>query len=221
MRHNFGAALLQSYRQDANDEGIVIPKKLRFLDASGSSLEGGTMGMILRTGGRLWMPALSQYVDLQDQTYLRIGASTSLHDPAGSACYSLIIGSEATTFRFEKPVEAKVYVGIENSYTRLTDGYLLLNNTTGLRGGSDGITHLGNAYMTGNVSSELFSSGFAGSGWAIQRNKNTGNTTATFDDLTVRKRMRVYELEIERSAATNGALWITDSFCGDTVTRIY
>jgi len=74
--------------------------------------------------------------------------------------------------------------------------------------------------MLGDLSSELFSSGFAGSGWAIQKNKTTGNTTATFDELTVRKRMRVYELEVQRTSATNGALWISDSFSGYSVEKI-
>mgnify|MGYP003623876032 FL=1 len=74
--------------------------------------------------------------------------------------------------------------------------------------------------MLVDVSSEFFSSGFAGSGWAIHRNKTTGNTTVTIDELTVRKRMRVYELEVQKTSATNGALWISDSFSGDVVEKV-
>ena len=60
----------------------------------------------------------------------------------------------------------------------------------------------------------------AGTGWAILRSRTTGSISATFDELTVRKRMRLYELEVQRSSATNGALWVTDTCSGDSVEKL-
>ena len=62
--------------------------------------------------------------------------------------------------------------------------------------------------------------GFAGSGWAIQANHTTGNTTATFDEVVARKKFRAYEFEVKKLSATNGSLWISDSCSGDSVEKI-
>ena len=48
----------------------------------------------------------------------------------------------------------------------------------------------------------------------------TGNATATFDELVIRKKMRVYELEVQKDSSTNGSLWISDSCSGDIVEKI-
>jgi hypothetical protein len=117
-------------------------------------------------------------------------------------------------------LESKGHIGIDNSLTRLTDSALYFRENQYLLSGADGIKHYGNAYFLENVASELFSSGFAGSGWAIQKNQTTGNVSATFDELTVRKKMRIYELEVQKLSATNGALWISDSCSGDTVEKL-
>ena len=84
----------------------------------------------------------------------------------------------------------------------------------------DGVKHYGNAYMVNDIGSVTFSSGFAGSGWKIYKNKLTGNICATFDELTIRKKMRVYELEVQKISATNGSLWVSDSCSGDLVEEI-
>ncbi|MFR9543739.1 MAG: hypothetical protein SNH27_17055, partial [Rikenellaceae bacterium] len=65
-----------------------------------------------------------------------------------------------------------------------------------------------------------FASGFAGYGWCILNNLTTSNTSATFDELTIRKKMRIYELEVQKISATNGSLWISDSCSGDVVKRL-
>lgn len=57
-----------------------------------------------------------------------------------------------------------------------------------------------------SISSTSYASGFAGSGWKIDAFGN-----ATFDNLTVRKSLNVFELVINKISATNGALAITDS----------
>ncbi|PPK98223.1 hypothetical protein CLV26_1221, partial [Parapedobacter indicus] len=66
--------------------------------------------------------------------------------------------------------------------------------------------------------SPLFVSGFSGSGWNIV-NEND-NVSATFDKLTVRKEMNVYELIINQIRATNGSVWISDAIKINGVTQI-
>lgn len=78
----------------------------------------------------------------------------------------------------------------------------------------------GNAYFNNNVQSSRFASGFAGYGWGIIKSEFVGGYHATFDELTVRKRMRIYELEVQKIRATNGSLWISDSCSGDLVEEI-
>ena len=56
----------------------------------------------------------------------------------------------------------------------------------------------------------------AGSGWGITHNKTTGNVTATYDEVTIRKKMRAYELEVQKNSVTNGSLWVSDSCQVDT-----
>ena len=85
---------------------------------------------------------------------------------------------------------------------------------------SDGVKYYGNAYIVNNIGSVEFSSGFAGSGWQIYQNLLTGNISATFDELTVRKKMRIYELEVQKQSVTNGSLWVSDACSGDLVEEV-
>lgn len=54
-----------------------------------------------------------------------------------------------------------------------------------------------------------FVSGFAGSGWKIDKDPCSG-ITATFDNINIRNTMRVYELLVEQIRANNGSLWISN-----------
>ncbi len=74
--------------------------------------------------------------------------------------------------------------------------------------------------FNGTISSSYFQSGFFGSGWRI-----TSAGEATFDSLTVRGTLRVYELLLEQLRATNGNVVVSDaarlkvqSVSGSTVT---
>lgn len=74
--------------------------------------------------------------------------------------------------------------------------------------------------FNGTISSSSFQSGFFGSGWRI-----TSGGEATFDSLTVRGTLRVYELLLEQLRATNGNVVVSDaarlkvqSVSGSTVT---
>lgn len=70
---------------------------------------------------------------------------------------------------------------------------------------------------TGNIGSTLgyngtFTSGFAGAGWQVDYGvTEAAKTSATFDNLTIRGRMRVYELLIQQIRATNGSVLVSSS----------
>jgi len=65
-----------------------------------------------------------------------------------------------------------------------------------------------------------FVSGFLGDGWQIDQNISAPGTNAEFDNLTIRGRMRVYELLIQRIRATNGSIFVTSVGKAKTVTLV-
>lgn len=68
------------------------------------------------------------------------------------------------------------------------------------------------------VRSSTFTSGFAGNGWQIDDGVITaGRISAEFDDLTIRGRLRVYELLIQQIRATNGSVFVTSTGKAKTV----
>ncbi len=117
-------------------------------------------------------------------------------------------------------MEAAGHVGICASSTRLADKILYLTESLRLQAVSGGIRHYGDSCFLGSVSSEFFSSGFAGSGWGIRKNRTTGNVIATFDEVVARRKLRAYEFEVKKVSATNGSFWISDSCSGDSVEKI-
>jgi hypothetical protein len=63
--------------------------------------------------------------------------------------------------------------------------------------------------QTDNIdSSTAFFSGFAGSGMQMARNSSSG-FDATFDNLTVRQQMKVYELQIQKISSVNGGIIVS------------
>lgn len=206
VAHNYGADLLSTYRVNDSDEGIVLHKKLRFGFADGVSLSGNRTQLIFSKQANLAM--------------LGFRASTSLCQLPESGSISLYIDTNCDFITFDKPIESKRHIGIDGSFTRLTDKHLYFSSEHYLMSAADGVKHFGNAYFIDSLGSERFSSGFAGYGWAILKNLTTGNITATFDELTIRKKMRIYELEVQKNTATNGSLWVSDSCSGDSVVKL-
>ncbi|GAB6119682.1 hypothetical protein [Dysgonomonas termitidis] len=220
VRHNYGDILFSSYRVDKDDEGMIIHKNLRFTDSRGAFFTGDPDGIAFSS-------ALVRYVGEDNQRQVFTHKTIFLHNPSVSRyapmdrlSNSFFIRTDADFFFVNKPLEAQGHIGINNSFTRLTDGGLFFSNEKYLLSATDGIKHYGNAYFMDNLSSGFFSSGFAGSGWAVIRNKTSGNIAATFDELTIRKKMRIYELEVQKISATNGALWVSDNCSGDTVEKL-
>lgn len=212
VRHNYGAELLASYRVDDADEGLVVYKRLRFGADTGCYLHGTFEGICFTSNEGIHRTVHT--------TQFLHRPSTSVHASQNRLSESFALTTDADFLTVDAPLEARGHVGIDASRTRLTDGRLDLAKGRYLLSVSDGIKHFGRSYFTDDAGSEFFSSGFAGSGWSVSKNKTSGSITATFDEVVVRRRMRVYEMEVQRSRATNGALWISDSCSGDSVERL-
>lgn len=217
VRHNYGDDLLTSYHKDKQDEGIVIHKRLRWGNSSGAYLYGKDDALhfasrVYRTDSENGQTASYPY-----ETAFSFVPSTSLYKRQNRHSDTFFLATDADFFGLGKPLEASGHIGIDGSFTRLADKTLFFSAESYLLSVSSGIRHYGDAYFMDGISSEFFSSGFAGSGWAILKNKATDSIQATFDEVVVRRKMRVYELEVQKNSATNGSLWVTDSCSGDTV----
>lgn len=220
VRHNYGDTLLSSYRADKDNEGMIIHKNLRFTDSKGAFFVGDTDGIAFSSTLVRYFGEDNQRQSFNHKTLFLHNPSVSRYAPLNRLSNSFSIRTDADFFSINKPVEAQGHIGINNSFTRLADGSLFFTDENYLLSATGGIKHYGNAYFLNNLSSEKFSSGFAGSGWAIMYNKTTGNIAATFDELTIRKKMRIYELEVQKITATNGSLWVSDNCSGDTVIKL-
>lgn len=221
---NSGPTVLQTYFKSTDDCGVVFQRKIRLGDATG--------------------PALSTNQDLKDTLYLTLpyinvdGEAATTNQIDATAKYiqttslfrdlslpwsaTLELSTDAEFFRFAKPIEAHSFSIISETYkTRLIENALMFGDGIFLEGVTDGILYNGNSYFTGNLSSVRFASGFAGYGWAIKEGELYGGVAATFDELTIRKKMRVYELEVQKINVTNGSIWVSDSCSGDIVEEIF
>lgn len=220
VRHNYGDTLLSSYRVDSSDEGMIIHQKLRFGNQYGGSFSGAEDGIVFSSRVEHITPDPPAREFVTYHTRFGYRTSNSVYQPLNRFSDTLFISTDADFVCYDKPIEAKGHVGIDGSFTRMADGKLFFTNEIYLSSFTGGIKHYGNAYFLGNISSEYFSSGMAGRGWGILYNQTTGNVTATFDEVIIRKKMRAYELEVQKSVATNGSLWISDACQGDTVLKL-
>lgn len=218
VRHNRGADLLSSYRTDTDDEGIILHKRLRFSTAEGTYLTGNRSGIYFysdviqdKEGERVIQPCCSQ---------IEHRISGSLYKPQNRDSYTLYICTDTDLVTLNNSLEVKGCIGIDGSYTRLAADSLFFSETSRLQSVAGGIKHYGNSVFRDNLSSELFSSGFAGSGWAIMLNRTTGGVTATFDEIVARRKFRAYEFEVLKISATNGSLWVSNSCSGDSVEKL-
>ena len=217
IRHNYGDDLLTSYHKDKQDEGIVIHKRLRWGNSSGAYLYGKDDALHFASRVYRTDSANGQTASYPYETAFSFVPSTSLYKRQDRHSDTFFLATDADFFGLGKPLEASGHIGIDGSFTRLADKTLFFSAGSYLLSVANGIRHYGDAYFMDGISSEFFSSGFAGSGWAILKNKATGSIQATFDEVVVRRKMRVYELEVQKNSATNGSLWVTDSCSGDTV----
>lgn len=220
--HLLGNVLFETYKHDEEDSGVVANRWLKFHDTFGPGFYSDGNSLQFKAPFRYNTESDGEPMQITEYRLatFQFVESSSLYAVLNKKNSSLRITTEADFYEFDKPVEVKNSIGILNSKTRLLDNQLFFGDSVYWLAIEDGVKHYGNAYMTGSIGSVEFSSGFAGSGWKIFQNQLTGNIGATFDELTVRKKMRIYELEVQKQSVTNGSLWVSDACSGDLVEEI-
>lgn len=220
---NAGATVLQTYFKTSDDCGVIFHRNIRIGGEDGPIVKAGTSGnvelvlVMSYTHNTTQLPVTEQipfYINYQDTTSL-------FKDQSREWSASLNFNTEAEFFTFVKPVESVSFSIMGEKYkTRLLENTLFFNDGIFLEGMADGVRMAGNAYFDANLSSMRFASGFAGYGWAIMQSELVGGYTATFDELTIRKKARFYEFEVQKQSVTNGSLWVSDACSGDLVEEL-
>jgi hypothetical protein len=203
---NSGPTVMQTYYTDRDNCGVVFGERIALNNENGAyifSEDGDTVAF--------------------EMSYLKPNGTTARYtldmkwaenmSPFKSTSKPVLeIGCDGEMVSFTTPIEAsRISIGGTNYKTALTERALFFDDGVFIEGVEDGVYIEGNTYIGNNIGSQRFASGFAGYGWGVR------NNAATFDELTIRKKMRVYELEVQKQSITNGALWVSDSCCGDTV----
>jgi hypothetical protein len=218
---NASPSVLQTYYESVDDCGVVFARRVRLGSSSGPALYAPDIEQMAVEVSYLHVDNNVQHTDYIRSSMRYRQTSSLFKDLSLPWSASLHFDTDAEFFTFNKPVEAKNFSIISEHYkTRLLENSLFFGDGIFLEGVTDGILHSGNASFTGDLSSQRFAGGFAGYGWSIGSNRTYGNVAATFDELTIRKKMRVYELEVQKSTVTNGSLWVSDSCSGDLVEEI-
>ena len=220
--HNLGNILIETYKKSSEDSGVIFRRYIRLKSEDGPGFYSD--------GDSVFVEAPFKYNKVADDDTVQISEiikssfgyveSLSLYAPLNRKSSSLMFSTDADFFVFDKPIEGKKSIGIADSKTRLLPNELFFDDSIYWLALDNGVKHYGNAYFVNDIGSVTFSSGFAGNGWGIIQNKLTGNTSATFDDLTIRKKMRIYELEVQKQSVTNGSWWVSDACSGDLVEEI-
>lgn len=214
-----GSSVLATYRTDANNLGVLFPKQIRFGTTSGPAIyqdpvTGDLNIQIPYKNGQVLGTPTEQ---LKFSTYFE-QTDSPFRDNSLAWSATLHFFTDGEFFAFDKPVEAEYFAIKSSQYkTRLIEDALFFDDGKFIEGVTDGLRYAGNGYFDGNISSPSFASGFAGYGWAVKDEVTSGGFHATFDSLTVRKKMRVYELEVQKISCTNGSLWVSDFCSGDEV----
>ena len=221
--HHLGNVLFETYKNDDSDAGVIADRYLRFSNYRGPGFHSDDGLSLSFYGAHQYNEGSSenqkQVVQWLNTTF-GYDTSISLFAPQNKKSASLFFTTDADFYVFDKGVESKNSLGISNSKTRLLANQLFFGDSVYWQGLADGVKYYGNAYLSDSIGSVTFSSGFAGSGWKIYQNQLTGNISATFDELTIRKKMRIYELEVQKQSVTNGSLWVSDACSGDIVEEI-
>ena len=220
-RHNNSDVLLETYQNNnvLTDTGVAINKMIKFgVDGPRFYANGYQLNVLSKT---LYQQSGATPAHINEYTTsLQTLPSVSYYKELNRDSDSVFFNTSADFYVFNKQVDSVNGFGISGSPTKLTSNALFFTNESYLLHVTGGIKHYGNAYFLGDISSESFASGFSGYGWALRHNITTGNYALTTDELTVRKKMRVYELEVQTIKGTNGALWVSDSCSGDSVEKL-
>lgn len=218
-----GDTVLRTYHNSDVECGVAFYKKVRFgkADTAPNMYTDDTNTILYGS-----LPYIRVLNDAQKTEHIPfsfryIQTESLFKNQSSDWSATLELGTEAEFFRLTKPVESVAFSISSDKYkTQLTENVLYFADAVYLEGMTDGIKHQGNAYFTGILSSMRFASGFAGYGWAVMNSQLYGGYAATFDELTVRKKMRIYELEVQKISVTNGSLWVSDACSGDIVEEV-
>ena len=214
-----GSSVLETYRIDNNNVGVLFPSQIRFSSTEGASLKYIPDNQIYQ----IEIPYTNS--DVADNPIERLKVdmyfsqtTSPFKNKSLEWSASLHFNTFGEFFSFDKPIESEyLAVKSERYKTKLIENALFFDDGKFIEGVTDGLRYSGNGYFNGDVSSTNFASGFAGYGWAVKDEITNGGFHATFDTLTIRKKMRVYELEVQKTSCTNGSLWVSDSCSGDEV----
>lgn len=214
-----GSSVLETFRNDSDNLGVLFQKQIRFGNTSGPAIyRDETTGNL-----NLQIPYVNGQIDghpTEDLNFTTFFAQTTspFRDLDKNWSATLHFDTDGEFFSFDKPTEAEYFaIKSDRYHTALIENTLFFDDGKFIEGVVDGLRYSGNGYFVGNISSPSFASGFAGYGWAVKTDTTIGGYHATFDSLTVRKKMRVYELEVQKISSTNGSLWVSDSCSGDEV----
>lgn len=228
---NAGDWAMRTFTHSAQDYGVVFHRMIALGDEYGPKFSAESSNST-RANNHEVLKAEIPYKHVAGETDIierlgvtfNFGPSGSIwHYPASDTEHdvSLHINTDGEFIIFDKSVEAKTFsINSLNYKTQLKENALFLREGIFIEGVTDGMAFTGNAYFNNNVQTPKFASGFAGYGWGVIKSEFAGGYHATFDELTVRKKMRVYELEVQKNSVTNGSLWVTDSCSGDIVEEI-
>lgn len=214
---NASSAVVATYFVDSEDCGVAFYRNIRIGSNNGPVIKSADNANIVFV-----MPYKHSDITEQIPFYISYHETKSLlKDQSQEWSASLTYDTDAEFFVFKKPVESESFSIISEKYkTRLSENTLFFDDSVFIEGLTDGIRISKNTHFDNNLSSMQFASGFAGYGWAIIQSELVGGFTATFDELTVRKKMRIYELEVQKHSITNGSLWVSDACSGDLVEEI-
>lgn len=221
-------ATFQTYYINSDDYGVVSKGMFRFNAADGPGLSSdgaklnATMPYVYMTN------SVQNHSDIGVSLYADASSSLVFNPTANQSMTAMCLDTDAAHFSFKTPVEAAKFAIKSSKYkTQLDENVLFFDDGVFLEGMTGGMRLSGDSLFDNNLysfnpgsSSISFSSGFAGSGWAIMEDVTAGGIHATFDSLTIRKKMRVYELEVQKTSVTNGSLWVSDSCSGDEVKEV-
>lgn len=216
---NSGPIVIRTYFLSDEDCGVVFPKRIALGNEHGPNIY--TDDNI----DRMIFSIPHTYVEKEAPVTAKIPFEL-YYDSTGypwrnqslTNDISLFFDTAGEYFVFQQPILAKsLSIQSDKYQTRLDENVLFFNTGIFIEGVNDGLAFTGNAYFNGNIGSTRFASGYSGYGWAVNKNETTGNIVATFDELVVRKRMRIYEQEVQKQNIINGSWWVTDSCSGDLV----
>lgn len=143
--------------------------------------------------------------------------------PSTQQIRGIAFDNNVDLFAFNKPIfvsDIQIKSPGKQYKTRITENVFYFNDNVFLEGVRDGIRHAGNSYFDGTLSTSRFSPGMLGYGWGIIQNEALGGVEAHFDGLTVRKKMKVFELEVQKQSVVNGSWMVSNSCSGDFVEEI-